>query len=153
MLKTLLAVVLVFVITGVLFLMFSPVLVHTHRFTSPDYRSCGAYNEEGTGITVLNPFRSRTPERTGDDFLRAASAGSCPAAASAKLCSFLKTHPWPDLPKWRLVYRRDSSEDVTLFYRIGRHSQETMGTGCVIAMVDVKTAGAAWQVSGYGISY
>ena len=146
------AVVLVVVAAGVLFLVFSPVIIHTHKFTPPDYLSCGAYNEEGTGITVLNPFRTRTPERAGDDLLRAAFVGSCPPTAIPQMCSTLKARPLPGIPKWRLVYRRDSSGDVTLFYRIGQHSQET-GTGCVMAMVHLKAADAAWQVTGYGVSY
>lgn len=38
-----------------------------------DYRSCGAYNEEGTGVILLNPFRLRGPENVADTLLQAAS--------------------------------------------------------------------------------
>src|SRR5580700_7813658 len=47
----------------------SPVLFHIHILSKSDYRSCGGYNEEGTGVTVLNPFRSRVPEQRADAFL------------------------------------------------------------------------------------
>jgi hypothetical protein len=53
-------VVLLFVIGGSLIVL-NPVLLHTHILTKADHKSCGGYSGEGTGITLLNPFRSRAP--------------------------------------------------------------------------------------------
>jgi hypothetical protein len=57
---------------GGLLIVFNPVLLHTHILTKDEYTSCGGYYEEVTGITLLNPFRSRAPERIADGFLRLA---------------------------------------------------------------------------------
>lgn len=99
--------------------------------TKPDYRSCGAYNEEGTGITILNAFRSRVAEKVADAFL------SKPAIH----------RPFPGT-KWHLVYTRDFATKAYFFYRLGGVSQQ-----CVMVEVRLKQNGSDWKVSGYGVSY
>jgi len=123
-----------------------PVLLHTHILTKPDYRSCGAYNEEGTGITILNPLRSRTAERIGDAFLRAASEARCSPETSEGVCKFMVQRPLL-AADWRLVYRTNFGSEEDLFFR-GRDSQV-----CIMAKVFLKRTGSSWLIDGYGISY
>jgi hypothetical protein len=124
-----------------------PVLLHTHLLTKADYRSCGAYNEEGTGVTILNPLRSRVAERAADSFLLAASNGRCSPETSEGLCKAVTKRPLPGTD-WNLVYRRNLGSDVDVFYRLRRTSQE-----CVIAEVKLKQTGGSWKIFGYGVSY
>lgn len=125
----------------------TPVLLHTHILTKPDYRSWGAYNEEGTGVTILNPFRSRVAERVAEAFLRDASSGECSPEMSEGLCGAVKRRPLP-AADWRLVYRRNIGNDIYVFYRLRQASQQ-----CVMAMVRLKQNGASWKISAYGLSY
>jgi hypothetical protein len=125
-----------------------PVLLHTHMLTKADYRSCGAFNEEGTGVILLNPFRFRAPEHVADTFLREASQGRCSSETTVPLCNTLKTHPLPSA-EWRLVNRQDlPGHAVKLFYRDSKNQ-----TACVMAMVHLAKTGVIWQVAAYGISY
>src|SRR6266496_4200541 len=66
-----------------------PVLLHTHVLGRADDRSCDTYNEAGTGIAILNPFRSRLPEETANVFMRAASKAKCSPGLSEALCGFV----------------------------------------------------------------
>lgn len=122
-------------------------LLHTHLLTKADYRSCGAYNEEGTGVTILNPLRSRAAERVADSFLRALSDGRCSPETNEGLCKAMAKRSLP-ATDWRLVYRKNFGNEVDLFYRLERATQE-----CVIAHVSLHKASADWKVDGYGISY
>jgi len=70
-----------------------PVLLHTHIFSGVDYRSCGGYNDEGTGVTILNPFRSRAAEHKADEFLRAARNGRCLPEMNENWCSSMAKYP------------------------------------------------------------
>jgi hypothetical protein len=45
-----------------------PILVDTHMFARADDASCGAYHEEGTGLIIFNPLRSRTTELIANAF-------------------------------------------------------------------------------------
>ena len=124
-----------------------PVLLHTHLLTKEDYRSCGAYNEEGTGVTILNPLRSRIAARVADAFLRAASTGRCSPDTSEALCRFIeKGHRLP-ATEWRLVNQWNIGNETRLFYKLGGRQE------CVMAEVSLEKAVAGWKVSGYGISY
>ena len=62
--------------------------------------------EVGTRFTILNPLRSRSPERTANLFLRAASAGTCLPEMSEVLCGFVRRGP---LPANRVAHRRQST--------------------------------------------
>jgi hypothetical protein len=124
-----------------------PVLLHTHVFTEADYRSCGAYNEEGTGTTILNPLRSLRPERAAERFLQAVSHSRCSAEMSEGVCKLVNTHPLP-AGRWRVAYIRKSGRDVDLFYRLVGASPE-----CVMARVRVRQIGTRREISSYGLSY
>jgi hypothetical protein len=131
-----------------------PVLLHTHIWANIDDQLCGTYNEEGTGVTILNPFRSRFPEQTAEVFLRALSKTKCSPGLSERLCSFVMKHPLP-APEWRLVNRWewDSAKHIRLFYRLGGKSQElAKHNGCAIAHVDLERTGGNWNISGYGVT-
>jgi hypothetical protein len=60
-------------VSGPSFFLRKPVLLHTHHFMARDYRSCGGYNEQGTGITVLDPFRPLETEQAADAIFHPAS--------------------------------------------------------------------------------
>jgi hypothetical protein len=129
-----------------------PVLVHTHIFTRVHDQSCGESNEGGTGITILNPVRSRDPERIADAFLRAASGGECSAGLREDFCSFVKRHP-VTARDWRLVNRWDSRSDIRLFYRPTWVSREPgRNSDCAVIQVHLERVGPSWRVSGYGVS-
>jgi hypothetical protein len=131
---------------GGLLIVLNPVLLHTHILAKADYQSCGAYNEEGTGVTLLNPFRFRAPERIADEFLRLASNGKCLPEVSEELCRFLAKRPLP-ATNWHLAYRRDVGNNVDLFYRLGTEK------GCAVANVGLERTGSSWKISRYGVSW
>jgi hypothetical protein len=125
-----------------------PVLLHTHILAGADDKLCGSYNEPGTAI--MNPFRSRLPERIADVFLRAALNARCLPGLSEGLCQFVTQHPLP-ASQWRLVNRWDSAKEIKLFYRL--NSQElARRNGCMMAHVDLEQTGATWTVCGYGFT-
>lgn len=132
-----------------------PVLLHTHVLATADDQACGASGfvlEAGTGTTVLNPFRSRAPERTADVFLRAASNGECAPGVGERLCRYVRERRFPGL-EWRLVNRWewDSVRHIRLFYRLSGKSQELeKHNGCVIGNVDLALTGETWKISAYG---
>jgi hypothetical protein len=137
----------------VLWVASKPVLLHTHILTTPDYRSCGAYNEEGTGVTLLNPLRSRGPERVADRFMRALSKGMCAPEVGDKLCTFLKQHPLSS-SEWRLANRTEFGRDTHIFYRLGLETKSVAETKeCIMAKVTLTSTGAGWEISGYGVSW
>jgi hypothetical protein len=107
--------------------------------------------EVGTRFAILNPFRSRAPERTADVFLLAASRGKCSPDLSEDLCKFVTKRPLP-ATEWRLVNRWDSARDIKLFYRLrGEWDERGPNDRCLIAEVYVKRTGATWNTFGYGV--
>jgi hypothetical protein len=128
-----------------------PVLLHTHAFEKVDYRSCGAYNDEGVGLTILNPFRSRAPERTADTFLRATSQAKCLPDINDEMCKFVIKRPLP-ATEWRLVYRRDFGKGTWLYYRLNREAQKAYRP-CAVAEVHLERTATSWNPTGYGLSY
>jgi hypothetical protein len=135
---------------GVWWLARKPILVHTHALGTAD-RACGAYYEQGTGVTILNPFRDRGPELQADVFLRAASKATCSPEMNESLCKFVIKRPLP-ATDWRLVYRSDAGKDVRLYYRLsgGKLGKDV---GCVIAEIHLEQSGGAWKPCGYGVSW
>jgi hypothetical protein len=107
--------------------------------------------EVGTRFALLNPFRSRAPERTADVFLRAASNGKCSPDLSEDLCRFVTKRPLP-ATEWRLVNRWDSARDIKLFYRLrGEWDKRGPNDRCLIAEVHLERTGATWKTAGYGV--
>ena len=100
-----------------------PVLFHTDIWARGDEQRCGEYNQVVTGITILNPFRSRLPEQRADAFMHAASNAECTPDLSISLCDFVRRRPLP-AGAWQLVNRRDSTADIRLFYRLNTKRQE-----------------------------
>jgi hypothetical protein len=133
-----------------------PVLLHTHILVKTEDQQCGTDLEEWTGTTILNPFRSRLPERIANEFLRAVSKAECSPGLSVELCRFVTERPALPASEWRLVYRSEwhSSRDIRLFYRLRGVSQEIAGhySGCASAHVDLARTGSTWKVSGYGVT-
>jgi len=129
-----------------------PVLFHSRILATADDRSCGEYNQEGTGIPILNPLRSRSPERAAEVFLRAASKARCLSGWDERLCAFITRHPIP-ASAWRLVNRWDSGKESVLFYRL--ESQELAKrkrNGCLIAHVKLQRTDTTWKITGYGVT-
>jgi len=103
-------------------------------------------------VIILNPFRSRAPERMAVTFLRSVSRGGCSFEVSDGLCKTVAKRPLPIADEWRLVNRKDLATDTELFYKIapGSQNQQTL---CVMAMVRLTRFGTSWQISGYGASW
>jgi len=107
--------------------------------------------EVGTRTAILNPLRSRAPERTAEAFLSAASNAECSPDLSEDLCRFVKKRPL-SAREWRLVNRQDSAKDIKLYYRLGGDLDDRRKSGtCVIAQVHVERDGATWRTYGYGV--
>ena len=103
--------------------------------------------EIGTS-TLLNPLRSRGPEQMGERFLRAASSGQCSSDATEELCRYVMKRPLPST-EWHLVNRRDTGDDVRLFYRVGKQRSDRE---CLICEVHVQRTGAIWKTTGYAVT-
>jgi len=129
----------------------SPVLLHTHIVSKSDYQLCGAYNEQTTGITILNPFRSRAPEHVAEVFMQAASRAQCSPDVSDALCRFVVERPLP-AKDWRLVNRQDYGNEVRLFYKLNGPWQAKRSGGCLVAEVRLKRTSASWKTVGFGVS-
>jgi hypothetical protein len=116
-----------------------PVLFHMHMWSKTE--PCGAYAEVVTGITVLNPFRSRAPEHVADEFLRDAAKGICSPGLDERICKFMATHPL-GVVRRRLVYRWDSGARTELVYR------QKPPAICRVLVVSLERIGVAWRVVG-----
>lgn len=107
--------------------------------------------EIGSKIAILNPFRSRAPERTAGIFLRAASNGECSPDLNENFCKFVTKRPLPAL-EWRLVNRWDSARDIRLYYRLrGEGDERNKNNQCLIAEVHLERTGEGWRTVGYGV--
>jgi hypothetical protein len=127
-----------------------PVLFHSHILATEDDRLCNEYNSHGTGVPILNPFRSRRTERMADALLRAASSAECLSDWDEKMCMFVKKHPLP-AGTWRLVNRWDSATTIGLFYRL-EPQERAERKRCVIAEVELRRTGATWRISSFGLT-
>src|ERR1051326_308825 len=130
-----------------------PVLLHTNALSKTNIDECGEYNEQATGLTVLNPLRSRFQERLADGFLKAASKGECSPNINAELFRFVTARHTLPARKWDLMNRRDDGGHTTLFYRLKDLSKKfTTYQRCTIAQVDIERTGTTWNVVGFGIT-
>ena len=128
-----------------------PVLFHSHILATADDRLCSEYNGKGTGLPILNPFRSRRPERIADVFLRAASSAECLPSWNEKLCKYItERRPLP-AGAWRLVNRWDSAKTILLYYKLESHEQ-TRGKACVIAEIELQRTGGTWEIRTFGLT-
>ncbi len=85
--------------------------------------ACGDYHAKVTGLTILNPFRDRSPEIIANDFLADLRANKC--SASQKLCGYaLPEHRISD---WRLVGREDTRGLVALFFKLTKYHAPGLG--------------------------
>jgi len=106
--------------------------------------------EVGTEVSILNPLRSRAPERVADVFLRAASNAKCTPDLDKKFCKFVTERPLR-ATGWRLVNRWDSARGVELFYRLTGGEKPANNKECLIGYVHLNRTGATWRVTGYGV--
>ena len=119
-----------------------PVLFHARMFETDDDRSCGRSPGAEMGAAVMNPLRSRSPERLADEFLMAASRGTCLPAWSERTCELVRQHPI-HAKAWRLANRLDTTDKVVLFYGL-----RPPGPACYVVTLD--RSGTVWTVSGWG---
>ncbi len=127
-----------------------PVLFHSRFLAAAEDRSCRDYGGGETGIPVLNPFRSRSPERAADAVLKALSKGACPPDWSQATCALVRRHPIT-AQSWRVVNRADYPRGVLLVYRL--YSQEQarrIGDGCSLLSFELLRTGTTWEVSKFG---
>jgi len=120
-----------------------PILLHLFAETGC---ACGDYHEDVTGLIVRNPFRDRSAEKIGAEFLEGLRSGQCTADAS--VCRYaLDDHR---VSGWRLATRQDFSDRVLLFYRLTKFAApdpkfRLTGEG----MIEVRLAKGGWTVAGY----
>lgn len=70
------------VLVGAAFaLLRTPVLLHISAETDC---ACGEYHEEVTGVTIRNPLRDTSPERSAGKFLEGLRNGRCTEDETAK---------------------------------------------------------------------
>jgi hypothetical protein len=80
---------------------------------------------------------------------RSPSNGTCSAGITEALCKFVKRRPLP-ATQWRLGNRRDSGNDIWLFYKLsGKGVKPPSGDRCLMAAVQLERTGVAWNASGY----
>jgi hypothetical protein len=121
----------------------SPILFHIFAETNC---ACGEYHEEVTGVTVRNPFRDRSPERSAEGFLEDLRNGRC--TVDVMLCRYaLEGHRVSD---WRLANRRDRTDGVQLYYTLTKFAEpdpkyRLTGEG----LIEVVRTEGRWTVTNY----
>jgi hypothetical protein len=127
-----------------------PILFHSRFLATAEDRSCRDYTEGEAGIPILNPLRSRSPERAADAFLRAASNGTCLPDWSERECKYVAEHQIP-AQSWRLVNRWDTARHVLLVYQLyAREPTKRTRSGCSLFYVELQRTGATWEISAFG---
>ena len=125
-----------------------PVLFRSRTLATAEHRSCWEY--DGTGLLILNPFRSRAAERLADQFLRAASNAKCLPGWSEWECRAVVRHPMPAIA-WRLVNRLDSPRGTTLFYALEpRDAARRSAHRRWVATIELRHSGGSWKIFGFG---
>lgn len=123
----------------------NPMLVHLFADSSC---ACSDYDEETSGLTVLNPFRDRTPEASANAFFEDLKQGHCPAAAfvlSASECAFLMEHR--RVSEWKLVNRQDKANQVSLYYKLTEFGSDRQYRFTGIGFIEVVKSNGNWKVS------
>jgi hypothetical protein len=115
-----------------------PILLH-FRFPVPAQAPrCIDGEEYWGGTVVMNPARSRAPERSAQAFLLARSRGECPPGMSSYLCN---KYPFP-VAEWRLLYRQDTAREVDLYYRVRPRGGPW---GCGVIKLQMRRVSGIWQ--------
>ena len=128
-----------------------PVLFHSRLLATPEDRLCADYTNGEAGIPILNPFRSRAPERATDAFLRAFFSKKCLPAWNERMCEFVAQYPF-HVQSWRPVDRYDSGMYVMVIYGLYSQEQAREGrNGCWLFSVQAKRTGAKWEISHFGM--
>lgn len=124
-----------------------PALFHTHVLAGSE--QCGAFTEQMTGLTILNPFRWRAPEQAADDFLREVSSGVCGSrylgAWDRETCRSVVSQRPVRPTEWRLVYRVDLDPRwrFDFFYRQVRPKPDH----CRPIVVSLDRFSSTWRVA------
>ena len=127
-----------------------PVLFHSRFLATAEDRSCSDYTGGRAGVPILNPFRSRSPERAADAVLNALSKGACLPDWSQATCALVRRHPII-AQSWRVVNRADYPGGVLLAYRLySQGPTGPTGNGCGLYNFELQRIGTTWRVSGFG---
>jgi len=128
-----------------------PVLFRSRFMATAEDRLCRDYAGEEVRSAVLNPFRSRSPERVADAFLRAVSNARCLPGWNERTCTYVIQHPVP-AQSWRVADRYDSDEYVMLIYWLNvRTPGKREVRGCWPFSVQLHRTGVTWRVSSFGL--
>ena len=128
-----------------------PVLFHSRLLATAADRACADYSNGETGIPILNPFRSRAPERAADAIVRAVSKAQCLPDWNERTCKYLTRLPLR-AESWRPVDRYDSGEYVMVIFGLYTQEQARRGrNGCLAVSVQVQRTGATWRFSGFSL--
>jgi hypothetical protein len=127
------------------FLHRDPVLFHI-----PGDCACTDVSQEVEGFSILNPFRRRAPERAADAFLSDLNAGKCPSNATARMKTNVCALGGDPRLKWRLAYRKDAPDKVSLFYGFRAAPDFLEGSEGVIVMVESE---GAWKADEMDVTW
>ncbi len=124
-------------------------------FYIPSNCECSSYSDQVDGYVVFNPFRSRAPEQVADRVLEDTRDGKISAFADPELTARMandRVH-FSQL-RWKLAFREDSSDGVTLLYKLdptgGRVNLDTdHGYGNIVM---TKERGS-WKAEDFGASF
>jgi hypothetical protein len=121
-------------------------IILLHVFADTDC-ACGDYQEEVSGINVLNPLRDRQPEKAAETFFQEAIQGRCSVHYDADLCQYFE-HVAP-VKAWKLVNARAKDNGIDLFYKLdsSRDLPNKAWTG--EGYVHVSRVAGDWRVSSY----
>lgn len=113
----------------ILFLIVAVVWLNTtSRSVLWSYREQGAVSRLPV-LAIFNPFRERKVEEMSEEVLRSIRNGNCrevvsELGASDRYESLCENLMADGLDDWKLVFREDKANMVSLFYRVKRVSSE-----------------------------
>ena len=128
-----------------------PMLLHVLADSSC---ACSDYDEEVSGMTVLNPFRDRLPEISAKAFLEDIKQGRCPVMASDVTpaeCGFLMKHR--RVSEWKLISRRDKPRHRSLYYKLTKLGSEPRFRFTGVGFIEVVEVNGAWKVCGFDAEF
>lgn len=123
----------------------NPMLLHLFADSSC---TCSDYDEEVTGLTLLNPFRDRLPEAGANVFLEEIKQGRCPIMASNlsdDACAWLVDHR--RVSEWKLISRQDHPQRASLYYKLTKFGAGPRYRLTGVGLVEVVETNGNWKAS------
>jgi hypothetical protein len=134
-------------ITLVLIRLQYPVLFHLSGSCA-----CTDYSEEVEGTTLFNPFRGHLPESAADSFLWMIRQGQpLDVAPDFRSTDWLHLEHKPIAFEWRLRYRLDRPNRVSLYYQFTRLDGLEHGRWSSEGTVEVEKINGRWKAADFDV--